>query len=111
MWADRRLMAAGCTGGHKEALLLSPHPQSKTDQWDLIPETKNKPLPLAQGSRFPWATWGGSQSFLCQVLTKAMTTGYGKFYMRLEITEQNKKPGDMDLVTVISPVSYHTWQG
>lgn len=77
MWADWGLMAAGCTGGHEEALPLSPHPQSKTDQWDLIQETKNKPLPLAQGSRFPWATCGGSQGFLCWL--RQWPLGMGNF--------------------------------
>ena len=51
-------------GGHEEAPLLPHHPESKTAQWDLTQETKNKPLPLAQGSRFPWATSGESQGFV-----------------------------------------------
>lgn len=44
-----------------------------------------------------------------QMLNEEIVTGYRDILHEAEIREQNKKTKDIDLVTVISPISCHRW--
>lgn len=95
----------GCLGGCEEAPLP---PSSKVwdSPMDMIWGTKSRLPPLAQSSRFLWATNRNSRRFPCQVSIKEIVTRYGEILYEDE-REQYKKPKDIDLVLGISLISYH----
>lgn len=71
------------------------------------PGDQEQATATCSGLRVPLGHSRESQGFWCHVLIEEIMTGLGKPHMRMKLTEQNKKPEDIDLVTRISPISYH----
>lgn len=79
--------------------LREPNGLDPGDQEQVITTCSEFKVPLSHQQK--------EQIFHARCWSKRLWLDLGETYMRMKVREQNKKPKDIDLVMVISPISYH----